>query len=249
MNFFKGQPSLDLMDWILRAGISFIFLLLLAKMMGQRSISQLRLLDFIIALTLGNIIAHPLSDEQLGMSGAIITSVVLVALYIAATWLGLKWPPFKRFLEPLPVTLIQNGHIDFHNLSKARISMHYLFSELRKEKVDDIAKVALAIWEPGGIISVFLNTTYQPLTPADMNKQPAAFSLTQPVVIDGKIEYPLLRQLGKDTEWLINQLAAEHAKLSEVILATIDNSCNVKVVLSRRTNERIEKRLQPPNVD
>ncbi|MFF6015923.1 hypothetical protein [Lysinibacillus fusiformis] len=31
--------------------------------MGQRSISQLRLLDFAMAITLGNIIAHPLSDE------------------------------------------------------------------------------------------------------------------------------------------------------------------------------------------
>jgi uncharacterized membrane protein YcaP (DUF421 family) len=33
--------------------------------MGKRSISQLRRLDFTMALSLGNIIAHPLSDEQL----------------------------------------------------------------------------------------------------------------------------------------------------------------------------------------
>lgn len=35
-------------------------------LMGQRSISQLGLLDFAMAIPVGNIIAHPLSDEGLG---------------------------------------------------------------------------------------------------------------------------------------------------------------------------------------
>jgi uncharacterized membrane protein YcaP (DUF421 family) len=35
------------------------------------------LLDFIIALILGNILGHPLSDEGLGMTGSITTTIVL----------------------------------------------------------------------------------------------------------------------------------------------------------------------------
>ena len=60
----------------------FFFLLFATKIMGQRSISQLRMLDFAMAITLGNIIAHPLSDEGLGMKGSMITMAVLVALYL-----------------------------------------------------------------------------------------------------------------------------------------------------------------------
>lgn len=45
-----------------------IYLLFIAaKIMGHRSISQLGILDFAMAITVGNIIAHPLSDEGLGM--------------------------------------------------------------------------------------------------------------------------------------------------------------------------------------
>ena len=47
----------------LRAIISYVFLLFAIKLMGRRSISQLRLIDFTMALILGNILAHPLSDE------------------------------------------------------------------------------------------------------------------------------------------------------------------------------------------
>lgn len=54
MDFFHGKEALTAMEWILRGSVSFAFLLIIAKFMGQRSISQLRLLDFIVALTLGN---------------------------------------------------------------------------------------------------------------------------------------------------------------------------------------------------
>ncbi|MDQ7863055.1 DUF421 domain-containing protein [Peribacillus frigoritolerans] len=89
--FFNSQETLTAIQWILRAIISYFFLLLSVKLMGQRSISQLRLLDFIMALIIGNILAHPLSDEQLGLKGSMITTSVLVILYIISVFAGLKW--------------------------------------------------------------------------------------------------------------------------------------------------------------
>jgi len=74
-----------------------------------------RLLDFTMALILGNILAHPLSDEKLGMKGEIL----------------------------------------YKGLGKARITVNHLLSEARKEKIEEIHKIALALWEPDGTISFF----------------------------------------------------------------------------------------------
>jgi uncharacterized membrane protein YcaP (DUF421 family) len=216
------------MEWILRGIVSFVFLLLAAKVMGQRSISQLRFLDFIMALTLGNIIAHPLSDEELGLKGSMITTIVLVVLYIIATWLSLKWPFFKHYLDPSPITLVNNGLIQFHNLSKARISIDFLFSELRKEKAEDIQKVALAVWEPGGTISVFMDTPYQPVTPEDLKLETKPFTISRPIIIDGKVDMSLLQEIGKDLDWLHSKIAPAHTNIHDVILATVENE-NVRV--------------------
>lgn len=229
LNFFESQESLTTVEWILRSIVSFVFLLIVAKMMGQRSISQLRFLDFIMALTLGNIIAHPLSDEKLGLKGSMITTFVLILLYVAATGLSLKWPLFKRYLDPPPIKLIQNGQIQFHNLSIARISIDFLFSELRKEKVEDIQKVSLAVWEPGGTISVFINTQYLPLTPADMKLQTQPFTLTRPIIFEGKVDMSLLKEIGKDQIWLHTKIAPTHTRIRDVILATVDDNENVRV--------------------
>lgn len=229
VDFFAGQESLTIFDWILRAVVSFIFLLLVVKLMGQRSISQLRLLDFIIALTLGNIIAHPLSDEELGLKGSMITTIVLIMLYAAATWLSLKLPLFKHYLDPRPIELIKNGQILFHNLSAARISIEFLFSELRKEKVEDIQKVTLALWEPGGTISVFMQTSYLPLTPADMKLTAQPFQLIKPIIIDGKIDRTVLKEIGKDDLWLKKKIAPTYSKIRDVKLATVDENGDLRV--------------------
>jgi uncharacterized membrane protein YcaP (DUF421 family) len=229
MDFINSQESLTTFEWILRSIVSFVFLLLAAKLMGQRSISQLRFLDFIIALTLGNIIAHPLSDEKLGLKGSMTTTLVLILLYVAATWLGLKSPLFRRYLDPPPIKLIINGQIQFHNLSIARISIDYLFSELRKEKVEDIQKVSLAIWEPGGNISVFMNPQCQPLTPADMKFETQPLNLTRPIIVEGKIDMSLLKEIGKDPIWLKKMIGPTYAEICDVILATVDENENVRV--------------------
>jgi len=229
LDFLKSQDSLTTLEWIFRAIISFIFLLLATKLMGQRSISQLRFLDFIIALTLGNIIAHPLSDEKLGMKGSVITTLVLIILYVTAIWLSLKWPLFKRYLDPSPITLIKGGQIHFQNLSKARISIDFLFSELRKEKVESVEKVSLAVWEPGGTISIFIDTQYQPLTPADMKIRTQPFSLTRPIIVEGVPDLSLLNELGKDVSWLKHKIAPIYTDIRDCVLATIDDNEIVRV--------------------
>jgi uncharacterized membrane protein YcaP (DUF421 family) len=197
--------------------------------MGQRSISQLRFLDFIIALILGNILAHPLSDEKLGLKGSMITTFVLIVLYVATTWLSLKWPLFKRYLDPPPIELIRNGQIRFHNLTTARISIDYLFSELRKEKVGDIQKVSLAVWEPGGTISVFMKAQYQPLTPADMKLETQPFTLMKPIIYEGKVNMLLLNEIRKDQLWLKEKIAPSYKEICDVQLATVDEKENVQV--------------------
>lgn len=202
LEFFGEQESLNFIQWVLRAIVAFFFLLIVAKIMGQRSISQLRLIDFMMALLIGNIIAHPLSDEQLGLKGSMITISVLVILYTVGVYLSLKWRALRKFLEPTPIPLIKNGQIIYKGLLKARISLDVLLSELRKQKIDDIDKVSLALWEPGGSLSVFLFSQYNTVTPTDMQIAVKPLFFPMPIVKEGQIDVETLNQFGKDEIWL-----------------------------------------------
>lgn len=230
MDFFAGQDSLTSLQWILRAIIGFIFLVIIAKIMGQRSISQLRFLDFVVALLIGNIIAHPLSDEGLGLKGSMLTMAVVVFLYVSGVLLSIRWHFLRRLFDPSPMILIKDGNIIYKNLNKARITIDILMSELRKEKIEDPQKVALALFEPGGTISVFLQSQYQPITPKDLGLTTNSFELPKTVIKERQINYKELNQLGKNEQWLLNKIKTNYnANVDEVLLATIDSNDNLKV--------------------
>lgn len=232
MDFLNSQETLSTIDWILRAVIAFFVLLAVAKLLGQRSISQLRLIDFAITLVIGNIIAHPLSDEKLGLKGSIITTLVLVILYLGGLFITLKFPSFRRLINNSPTTIVQNGEILYNGLKKARISIDVLLEELRKEKVDDVKKVALATWEPDGKISVFLHPKYEPITPSSLHIEMEPFNFPRTIIKEGKINFKDLKELHKDEDWLVSKLENSYqTKLKNVLLATLDDKDNLKVFL------------------
>jgi uncharacterized membrane protein YcaP (DUF421 family) len=233
MGFFSGQESLTILQWALRALVGFFFLVFISKIMGQRSISQLRFLDFVMAILIGNIIAHPLSDEGLGLTGSMVTMSVLTVLYLFGILLTLKCVPIRKVFDPPPITLIEHGKIHYQNLKKARITIESLLTELRKEKIENIQKVALALWEPGGTISIFTEPKYQPLTPSDMGIPSQPFYLPRIIIKEGKIYHHELELLGKDVAWLYQQTLSKNVTPHDILLATVDKNGKVSICLYR----------------
>ena len=232
MDFFHGQETLTALEWIMRALVAFFFLVIVAKVLGQRAISQLRLLDFVIALVIGNLIAHPLSDERLGLKGSMITTTVLVILYLVGIFMILRWPWFRNLMTPPPINIVRDGEILYKGLKKARISIDVLLEELREKKVDDVKKVALAVWEADGKISVFLDPLYEPLTPAHFQMKTEPFDLPKLIIKEGKLINTELEQMHKDENWVISKLERVYqTEISNVLLATLDKKDNLKIFL------------------
>lgn len=232
MDFYQGQETLTAIQWILRAVVGFIFLLIVTRALGQRAISQLRPLDFAIALVIGNIIAHPLSDENLGLKGSIITTVVLLILYLFGIFMILNIPWFRRLLNHPPITIVENGEILYKGLKKAKISIDVLLEELREEKIQDVKKVALAIWEADGKFSVFLDPKYDPLTPDSFQMNTEPFDFPRTIIKEGKINFEVLSQVHKDEGWVISRLEKLYqSEVKNVLLATLDKKENLKVFL------------------
>ncbi|WP_432664519.1 DUF421 domain-containing protein [Wukongibacter baidiensis] len=230
MEFFYSQESLTIIQWILRAVFAYIILLIAVKLLGQRSISQLRLLDFIIAIILGNILAHPLSDEGLGMTGSITTTFSLVVLYILSLLIKLRFKVVEKFFSPAPIPIVKNGEIIYQNLVKAKIPLDFLLSELRLQQIADIKKVAAAFWEPGGKISVFMVSSHQPLTPSDMQLVPPPFSLPTIVIKEGDIDLDALNKIDRTKDWLTDLLKNTYnAEAKDILMATVDDSYSLQV--------------------
>jgi uncharacterized membrane protein YcaP (DUF421 family) len=232
MDFLQSQETLTASEWVFRAIIAFFILVIVARVLGQRAISQLRPLDFAIVLVIGNIIAHPLSDEKLGLKGSIITTIVLVILYLLGVLLILKVPWIRKLITPSPIIIVRNGEILYKGLQKARISIDVLLEELREEKIKDVKKVALAIWEADGKFSVFLDPKYEPLTPSSIHMETEPFDFPKTIIKEGKIMSKELKEIQKSEDWVVNRLRSSYqTEVKNVLFATLDSKDVLKAFL------------------
>lgn len=236
MFLLHGQESLTILQWAIRGLVGYLFLVFAAKILGQRSISQLRLLDFATALLLGNIMAHPLSDEKIGLIGSAITTTTIVLVHTVGIALTLKSKIIRRCFDSAPITVVKNGQIIEKGLTKAGLTIETLLSEFRKKKVSDVQQVAVALWEPGGALSVFLESQFQPVTASDMLITTKPFSLPQIVIKEGLIKHQSLQELQKDELWLIDSIKKQNFELSQILLATLDSNGNLNLIPRSTTN-------------
>lgn len=135
-------------------------------------------------------------------------------------------------ITPPPINIVQNGEILYKGLKKARISIDVLLEELREEKIEDVKKVALAIWEADGKFSVFLDPKYEPLTPSSMQIETQPFDFPKTIIKEGQIIFKELKQIQKDESWVVSSLERLYqTEVKNVLLATLDRKDNLKVFL------------------
>ncbi len=105
-------------------------------------------------------------------------------------------------------------------------------TELRKEKIEEVQNVALALWEPDGSISSFLHTQLQTTTRTDLNLKPQPFFLPIILIKEGKIDYHELQKTKHTEDWLHEQLTTTHkVNIKNILLATIDQHDNLQIFL------------------
>ncbi len=150
LHFWQGQASLTPAQWVARGVIFYVVLFLTARAMGQRSIANLRFIDFTSAIVIGNLVAHPLSDSRVPFSGALLALLVFASFRIILTRLSTFRPNLRTFLEPKPIKLVENGEILPEGLARARIGHNVLMSELRLNGSVGPEEVAVAALEPNG---------------------------------------------------------------------------------------------------
>lgn len=99
MPFWEGQPTLTAVQWFLRAAVLYLYLVTLAKIMGEREIGKLSLFDFIIGITIGSTVAGALSSSTIGLIGVMISVATLAFFEIILSILSLNFPGFGEWCK------------------------------------------------------------------------------------------------------------------------------------------------------
>jgi uncharacterized membrane protein YcaP (DUF421 family) len=141
------------MDVVARALVAFCFVFLLTRLIGRRELSSLQPFDLILLIVIGDLIQQGVTQNDLSITGLILTIGVFGLLTLAASYLGFRFERIRPILEPEPLILVEEGNVIERNLKKERMTQEELAAEARLQQIDSLEKVKWAVLESGGQIS------------------------------------------------------------------------------------------------
>lgn len=228
----------EILGAVIRTIIAYLILMTAVRAMERKTISQMTLFNFGVAVTMGSVTAN----LALGSKGTPYTAaavlIVLAILSILTAYVHIKNPKLNKIINSEPVVVIDNGRIVNSNLSRIRMTLNELSALLREKNVFSMADVEFAIMETDGKLSVLPKAQKMPLTPSDMNIQTTYKGLTKDLIIDGAVMTENLKGANKDENWLKNELGKQGiTDVNRVFYAGLDSSGGLYVSLRKEEKE------------
>ena len=183
----------EIISLFLRTMFCFIILIISMKIMGKREIGQLSLFDFLIILTIADIIIIGIENYKDSLFMFLVPLIILVVLQKIIAIIDLKFPKIRKAFDGKEELVIIKGKINIKAMKKEKYNMNDLYSQLREKSIRTIEEVEYAILETNGNLSVF---TYK----ENVNVYPL------PIIVSGQIEKNNLEFINLKEEWVIKEL-------------------------------------------
>jgi uncharacterized membrane protein YcaP (DUF421 family) len=150
---------------------SFVLILagiLLLRIAGRKSISQMTLAQTIVMISIGTIIVQPIVEKS--MMKAIIGAAIFVISIIILEYVQLKSNAFEKFITGKSKIVVENGTLNVQNLKKLRLTVDQLEMRMRNQGISKIEDLKTATIEPNGQLGYELKEDAKPLTVGEFKK-------------------------------------------------------------------------------
>ncbi|MFD4704848.1 DUF421 domain-containing protein [Gottfriedia sp. NPDC058432] len=144
---------------------SFILILagiLLLRIAGRKSISQMTLPQTIVMISIGTIIVTPIIEK--GLTKTIVAATVFVLTLLVLEYLQMKSNTLEKFFTGKSKIVVKNGKLNVKNLKKLRLTVDQLEMRIRNEGINKFDDIKFATIEPNGLLGFELAEDAKPLT-------------------------------------------------------------------------------------
>ncbi|HUS34594.1 MAG TPA: YetF domain-containing protein [Verrucomicrobiae bacterium] len=143
------------MDSILKGAAVYVFLLLIFRIAGKRTLSQTTTFDLVLLLIISETTQQAMVDNDHSITNGILLITTLVGMTILLSVLKQKFPKLDLALEGAPLILIDQGKLLRDRMEKCRVDESEILSAARMTQgLVAIDQIQYAILERNGDISI-----------------------------------------------------------------------------------------------
>ena len=143
------------MDAVVRAVVIYVFLLVLFRVTGRRTLAQITTFDFVLLLIIAEATQQGLLGNEFSITNALLVILALLGLDLLSQGLSRRWRSFDRWINGLPLVLVEDGRLIDDRARKAGFLEDDILEQARASQgIERMEQIKYAVLERDGSISV-----------------------------------------------------------------------------------------------
>jgi len=143
------------MDSILRGAAVYLFLMVVFRISGKRTLSQATTFDFLLLLIIAETTQEAMLDNDHSLTHAALLIITLVGLDIGLSLLKLRSRRIDRLLDDMPLVILQDGVPIAERMRKCRVDESDILEAARsRQGLERLDQIRFAVLERSGGITV-----------------------------------------------------------------------------------------------
>jgi uncharacterized membrane protein YcaP (DUF421 family) len=143
------------MNPVIRGVIIYLFLLLLFRIMGKRSLSETTMFDLLVLLIISEVTQQAMVDTDNSLTAAAILITTLLGMDLILSLLKKPFKMFEKIVEGTPLIIVDHGKPLKDRMSKTNVDEEDVMQAARANQgLEKIEQVKYAVLEKDGTISI-----------------------------------------------------------------------------------------------
>jgi len=143
------------MESVLRGAAVYLFLLVVFRLSGQRTLGQITTFDFVLLLIISEAIQQALIGNDNSMTNAGLIVLTLAGLNVCLSVLKQHSKGAEKALEDVPLVLVAEGRVLKQQMDKVRVDEDDILEAARTlHGLERLDQIRYAVLERSGDISI-----------------------------------------------------------------------------------------------
>jgi uncharacterized membrane protein YcaP (DUF421 family) len=143
------------MDTVIKTALVYLFLLVVLRLAGRRTLGQMTSFDLVVVLIIGGTVQRALLGQDYSVTNALVVVTTLVLVDVVFSLIERESRLFSKIVNGVPMIIVEDGHFLQRRLRRSRLSEEEILSAARAvHGIERIEDIKFAILEATGHISI-----------------------------------------------------------------------------------------------
>jgi uncharacterized membrane protein YcaP (DUF421 family) len=143
------------MDSVLRAVAIYAVLMILFRIAGRRTLSEMTTFDFVLLLVIGEATQQALLGEDFSVTNAVLVIATLIGLDVALSAVKLRSTTAAKLMDGVPMVIVAEGKPLGDRMRMARVDEAEVLEAARQSQgLERLDQIKYAVLEVSGGITI-----------------------------------------------------------------------------------------------